>query len=123
MRYDATLTAVPYSRRLQPIQVSRISGSRATTTEHSRTDDGGSLEVVADSVGVETDELAEVDLETPFIQDRAGTATSYTASGTYTVVFDRPAADANEDPASFKPIASQANRGVVKFFGTVHGRR
>ena len=26
-----------------------------------------------------------------------------------------------DDPASFKPIASQANRGVVKFFGTVTG--
>ena len=84
--------------------------------ENVDTDDGGSLEVVADALSVETDELKEVDLEVPFIGDRARTdnETVYTASGTYTIVFDR---DANTD--EFKPIASQANRGLVKFFGIV----
>ena len=86
------------------------------------TDDGGSLEVVADALSVDTDELKEVDLEVPFIGDRAATGdTAYGASGTNTIVFDRPDATGDEDPAPFKPIASQANRGVVKFFGTVTG--
>ena len=46
--------------------------SRATTDGATRdTDDGGSLEIVADAVGVETDELAELNLEVPIIGDRA----------------------------------------------------
>ena len=79
--------------------------------------DGGSLEIVADAVGVGTSDLADVDLEVPFLKDRdsATEVTAYTASGTYTIVFDR----GTESTAKYKPIAAQKDRGVVKFFGTV----
>ena len=78
------------------------------------TTDGGSLEIVADAVGVDVDELADVDLQVPYVKDRTAADTEYETSGTYTLVFDRTA-----ETSKFAPIASQKNRGVVKFFGTV----
>ena len=93
------------------VPVYRLVSDYADTAD---TTDGGSLEIVADAVGVDVDDLDDVDLQVPFVKDRTADDTEYATSGTYTLVFDR-----TEDADKFAPIASKKNRGVVKFFGTV----
>ena len=78
-------------------------------------DDGGSLAIVAEAVGVSESDLADVNLETPNIG--AHTENSYSSSGTQTINFAGGGTDENE--VAYKPIASQANRGIVRFFGKV----
>ncbi len=79
-----------------------VSGDPDTITE-----DGGSLEVVADSVGVEPGELADLALETPYFAFGAA-VTNFDSSGSYTIVW--------RGTGDFKPIAPD---GKVKFFGCV----
>ena len=79
-------------------------------------EDGGSLKVVADSLGVkeedtaEWNELKELELQVPHFQLGATAGpVSFTTSGSYTIVF------AGSDATNpFRPIAPE---GVVKFFG------
>ncbi len=73
------------------------------------TGDGGSLEVVADSVGVKPEELAGLALETSYFGIGATTAdANFDASGSYTIVW--------RGTGGFQPIAPD---GKVKFFGCV----
>ena len=70
-------------------------------------DDGGSLKVVADSVGVEPGSLSDLVLETPYFAWNSNPA-NFTASGSYTIVWG--------GTGGFEPIAPD---GKVKFFGCV----
>ena len=71
-------------------------------------------ETIAESVGVEEDELPALE---QVIQFNQGTNnTTFGNSGTYEVIFERPPGDTD---TPFKPIASAKDGGVVKFFGRV----
>ena len=70
-------------------------------------DDGGSLKVVADSVGVKPAALTGLMLEDPHFVTGVTSSGAYTASGSYTAVWQG---------ANTKPIAPD---GKVRFFGTV----
>ena len=74
--------------------------------------DGGSQKVVADSLGQEPKDVAELELEQPFFGIGATAVANFTASGTYTINFQGASATAGP----YKPIAPE---GVVKFFGCV----
>ncbi len=78
--------------------------------EASTDKDGGSLKIVADSVGVKPEELSALELQTPHFG--VGTAAAnFTSSGSYTILFQ-----GSDDDNPFQPIAP---KGVVKFFGCV----
>ena len=69
--------------------------------------DGGSLKVVADSVGVKSESLSDLVLETPYFAWNSNPA-NFTVSGSYTIVW--------AGTGGFEPIAPD---GKVKFFGCV----
>ena len=73
---------------------------------------GGSLEVVADSVGVAPAALADLELQTPHFGIDATAIATFTASGSYTIRWQ--GSDANNP---FHPIAPD---GKVKFFGRIN---
>lgn len=73
---------------------------------------GGSLKVVADSVGVKAEELADVTLESTDFGIGATQVANFTASGSYTIVFQRDTGVEDD----FKPIAPN---GRVRFFGRI----
>ena len=72
-------------------------------------EDGGSLKVVADSVGVAPADLADLELQTPYFGIGPATPTAnFATSGSYTIVW--------QGTGDFEPIAPD---GKVRFFGRV----
>ena len=72
--------------------------------------------VVADAVGVKSEELPDLEGQVQF--DEGGDDTTFAISGPYEVIFEREGEDGEDD--DFKPIASAKDGGVVKFFGRVN---
>ncbi|MXZ02895.1 MAG: hypothetical protein F4Y88_04260 [Chloroflexi bacterium] len=80
--------------------------------DNAETPGGGSLEVVADSVGVASDALKDLELQVPHFGINNTADANFTASGSYTVRWQGSDAD---NP--FPPIAPD---GKVRFFGRIH---
>ncbi len=102
-------------------QTLRVDEDLDTTADIDETFDAS--KTVSESVFGDEDEFAELpDLEqvVQFDQSGAGVDTTFENSGTYEVIFERPAATATDPAVPFKPIASAKDGGVVKFFGRVN---